>query len=838
MNTKNLLYTLLALFVLSFSACDDESAFEGNDNYLASFALVQEGRQYTGVISEGQIIVTIPDTLELNNVTAQYTCSEHAMLSPDPASVEDWEQQQTFTVTSYNGRSQTYNYILKRSAITLEEGVNLRNNAEIAAFAEKQISRIEGSLIIGMKEAFSKEDSITTLAPLASLREVTGNIKIYASFNGTSLEGLENLEHVGGIELVYPENNNNPRPDFKNLRRIELNALTTVDSDLKLIADTLDLFSFPKLAVVGRHVCLEGNGIRSLQVPKLNTVGGDFLLGSARWYGNWAFEYLEEVNLPELTTVSGNFSIKRTEMVKKCFLPKLISVSGFEINASHLEILDISQLSEVIGALRISSMPLTELNLSQLKKVDELQFQNLSALKELSISIEEISGKLQIYNLPLLETLSLSELKKVGGEFQIQTCPLIKELNSLSKLTEVGGKFTLSDLSRLNNADGFCALTTVGGDFALTVSNGVTFDYSGFNALTTVGGNFFLAGDGMQTTLNAFNKLKSIGGAFNFQGLPTVTAIEGFSALESCGPNGYHTFSNLPNVTDLAHLLAKMKGNTITTLNISTLPQLANLDLRGISVGSLYLTGIQVPLTIKGDAVTSLAINHQNSNALVLDGIEEVNSLTINNAVQETSSMSFDGLKRVKGQLMLYLSSSAPDMKKISFPNLVEISANLTVAGSSNVKVSVEFPSLEEISKGSVNYSGMTLMDFPKLRKVGTQLSISTAYASGQDVIMMSAEDIHLPMLESVGTLIITANTYNVSQYNTTLTNLNFLSNLKKVTGLSNNSVQVNKQMVLTDFTGLQTVIEGLTQASEWSVDNNAYNPTFEEAKAGKLKQE
>lgn len=44
----------------------------------------------------------------------------------------------------------------------------------------------------------------------------------------------------------------------------------------------------------------------------------------------------------------------------------------------------------------------------------------------------------------------------------------------------------------------------------------------------------------------------------------------------------------------------------------------------------------------------------------------------------------------------------------------------------------------------------------------------------------MEADNIHLPALETVGALIVTTNTYNASQYNTTLTNLNFLSGVKK----------------------------------------------------------
>ena len=92
MNTRNFFYTLLALLALSFAACDEDSAFDGGDNYLASFALVQNGNQYTAVIGEGKITVTVPENLELTDVTVEYTCSEHAKLSPDPASIEDWEQ--------------------------------------------------------------------------------------------------------------------------------------------------------------------------------------------------------------------------------------------------------------------------------------------------------------------------------------------------------------------------------------------------------------------------------------------------------------------------------------------------------------------------------------------------------------------------------------------------------------------------------------------------------------------------------------------------------------------------------------------------------------------------
>ena len=71
------------------------------------------------------------------------------------------------------------------------------------------------------------------------------------------------------------------------------------------------------------------------------------------------------------------------------------------------------------------------------------------------------------------------------------------------------------------------------------------------------------------------------------------------------------------------------------------------------------------------------------------------------------------------------------------------------------------------------------------------------------------------------------------SNPNTVITNLDCFENLE-----SAESVYIEKQMGLISYKGLAKVIAGLNDAEAWEVIGNAFNPTFEEVKAGKLEKE
>ena len=97
---KNIVWSLL--FVLAFIVgCDDENdPFAGNDNFITSFSLRQGEQVYPAFFRGDTILLVTPEGISLQNVKAEIVCSENSTIIPDPATVENWEQQQYFVVTS------------------------------------------------------------------------------------------------------------------------------------------------------------------------------------------------------------------------------------------------------------------------------------------------------------------------------------------------------------------------------------------------------------------------------------------------------------------------------------------------------------------------------------------------------------------------------------------------------------------------------------------------------------------------------------------------------------------------------------------------------------------
>ena len=55
MKINNLIYIVLLVIFVSLTSCeDDDSLFSGNENYITSFRLVQQGDSYAGIIRDIQ----------------------------------------------------------------------------------------------------------------------------------------------------------------------------------------------------------------------------------------------------------------------------------------------------------------------------------------------------------------------------------------------------------------------------------------------------------------------------------------------------------------------------------------------------------------------------------------------------------------------------------------------------------------------------------------------------------------------------------------------------------------------------------------------------------------
>ncbi|MDR0729268.1 MAG: DUF5018 domain-containing protein, partial [Prevotellaceae bacterium] len=155
MKTYTIKFCLLLLTAALVAGCnkEEESLFKGNDNYIAAFTLTKDSVTLNGAVSPDAIILTAPEQLSLEGATATVTLSENATITPDPAKVTDWNTAQTFTVTAYNGATQTYAYHVERHLISLDSDVILLTQADVEAFAAEleaqDIDQLNGAITIG-----------------------------------------------------------------------------------------------------------------------------------------------------------------------------------------------------------------------------------------------------------------------------------------------------------------------------------------------------------------------------------------------------------------------------------------------------------------------------------------------------------------------------------------------------------------------------------------------------------------------------------------------------------------------------------------------------------------
>ena len=96
---------------------------------------------------------------------------------------------------------------------------------------------------------------------------------------------------------------------------------------------------------------------------------------------------------------------------------------------------------------------------------------------------------------------------------------------------------------------------------------------------------------------------------------------------------------------------------------------------------------------------------------------------------------------------------------------------------------------------------------------------------------LQKIEHVDVPLLESAGTLF---KFYGGSSSSTAsrsaVTKLDWFASLKKA-----DRVEVRYCGNLTDFTGLSSLADNLSDESAWAVSGNRYNPTLADMKNGKL---
>lgn len=238
---NKLYYFILFCFAaLCFTACSDDdlefSGIEGKDHYISDFALNVGGITYQATIAGDKITVEIPYNTDLKGATAAYTLSEGATINPNPSTIQDWENEWKFVVTSKMQESKVFSYTYRYADIEQSGSVVLATQAEVDNFAETGINRIDGNLTIGTADG----EEITNLEGLANLKQISNTLILNPSYKGADLSGLDNLEQLGSFKLgsIISTSKNT------TLKTVNLPSLLGVVSDFVINSSVMKKFPF------------------------------------------------------------------------------------------------------------------------------------------------------------------------------------------------------------------------------------------------------------------------------------------------------------------------------------------------------------------------------------------------------------------------------------------------------------------------------------------------------------------------------------------------------------------------------------------------------------------
>lgn len=670
------------LLAVSLSSCSesDEFDFVGEDNYITKLAITVDGATYNASIADDEVILTVPSNLSFTGATIEYTITEKATISPDPATKSDWDTEEMFVVTSYNDVRRSYTYRVVRSDIAATGNVILNTQTELEAFASAGNSTVNGNLTIGKTER--ADDPITSLASLSALKTIAYDLTIGTGYVGESLNGLDNLEVVGGISI----------DDTDELTSISLPALTTIGTTLNLLADNLESLSMDLLTSIGENFSVKSNMLSSSSFEKLAYVGGTMTFNGGS--STTANSPMERVQFPSLVNVGGDMDLKYWSKAYVFEMPKLEQVDGCVTFLSWSSIEDIE-------------MPL-------LSSAGGFVFQTIST--EFKVSLPELttlSDKLTLYAAGMT-SFSSPKLESVGGILYIYSnCTKLTNLDfsKLSHIYQLNIRSTvmngLSDFPALTTVDDILYLyscTAFEGDLDVRgISIGTLYLYGSTltNMISIIGDEDFDGQISIYTPVSGTTKL------------PTITGIKSIKSLYISSGSYYYGTIDLGSIETIKEIVTFQTCTNATYINCPLLTSAGSIKL-------LYCNNLQAayfPLleTITGygedDSVTAGDFNY-----------------TVSSDLKE---ISLPELTSVDGAFTVSSIDSDATMTQIGVAKLKSIGGALTMSGSNAYFNDLStFSTLTSV--GSVSITTLTtLANFTGLSGVISTLGSSSWSVSG-----------------------------------------------------------------------------------------------------------
>ena len=593
MKLKQIFIAFLSVIALYSCSEKEDIPADADDNFITKVTVSVAGETYSAVIASDTITVTVPYTVSLNGASATVEFTPSAKIMPDPATITDWDTERTFRVTSFNGQTRDYTYLVIKDEIRSKGNVELKTPVEIASFAATGTSIIEGDLVIGSDSEDAEE--IKDISALGMLKEIEGNIIIRNSYTGGTLIGLDNITKIGGL-LIGSEKN--PAAN-ETLEMVSMTKLNEVTGNIHVYNNGVKIVQFDLLKAIEGDFVISSSTLATLQIPELINVGGALNIFGM---GKGAISTLV---FPKVQTVKNSLSINEISTLKSISFPELIETGSINFSSLPIEFekLSMPKLSVVNGDCLIIS------NYIQGDLFSTTGNVSLTNLDEMS-NLATVTGILSICNFNELSSLSnLKNLKRIGS------LKLEKLINCSSPIDISDAVFSAKDseesiiriseckkLQKLITKDD---LSNVSVDIHAYANSYVDFNFKKVKKLSyrtpdkkvftlpieEVHGDFYF-GAGMKSGIIA-NNLKFVDGYMHLKIGMMVSNLE-FSKLEKIGgqffmegtlntPKMVHNFSNLKSICCNSNPSYAKEGKWST----NNLPY-GGLDIRSTTTYELF----------------------------------------------------------------------------------------------------------------------------------------------------------------------------------------------------------------------------------------------------------
>lgn len=383
--------------------------------------------------------------------------------------------------------------------------------------------------------------------------------------------------------------------------------------------------------------------------------------------------------------------------------------------------------------------------------------------------------------------------ERVDGDIEIRNSednPII-DLTPLSSIKHIEGSIRIYGNKSLTSVSGFTNLLTLGGVLSLRFNESLT-SIKGFNKLKSIGIGIYIVSNTNITDIDAFHDLKELtSGSLEISGNRSIVNLSAFKNLEIIGDgiyiNSNESLSQIDGFDNLSFIGKSLE--IVSNEKLFSIPEFISLK------------------SINGDF--ALFGNERLRN---LNGFKNLDY--VGGRMDLRSNLKifplFENLDSIGGTLNLCCTDFITEIN--GFNSLIEIGGYLKISSNENLKSINGFNNLEKVKDDidlSRNRELEDIKGFQNLISVG-----GTFYIQGSNLYSFKGSD----KLEYIGENLEISWNYNLESIEG-FRNLNYI-------GLDLNVI-VNSN--LTEFCGLQNIIESGGLNGKFNVRANLNDPTKEE---------